>query len=204
MGTPAHTQRGLGRREALLDAACAVIARSGTRTLRIEDVAREAGVSIGLVYYYFESRDELISFAFEYANERTDAAFAKREQPEGTGLQRVVARLLRELADDPVVLESWMIWNEMTSGSFTQPRLRELLSDAYVGWTKEVAELLDEGRADGSVPGGIDATASAIRLTATMEGLGGRWRTGSIAQTDAHDLALVAIARELGVPVSLA
>ena len=60
MGTPAHTQRGLGRREALLDAACTLIARSGTRTLRIEDVAREAGVSIGLVYYYFESREELL------------------------------------------------------------------------------------------------------------------------------------------------
>jgi AcrR family transcriptional regulator len=199
MVSSTKTARQAERREALLDAACTVIARSGTRTLRIEDVARAAGVSIGLVYYYFESRDELISFAFEYANERTDAAFAKREQPEGTGLERAVARLLREIADDPVVLESWMIWNEMTAGSFTQPRLRELLSDAYVGWAKEVAELLDEGRADGSVPASIDPAASSIRLTATMEGLGGRWRTGSIAQTDAHDLALVAIARELGV-----
>lgn len=178
MVSSTRSNRKTERREALLDAACVVIARSGTRTLRIEDVAREAGVSIGLVYYYFESRDELISFAFEYANERADAKFARREQPAGTGLERTVARLLREIADDPVVLESWMIWNEMTAGAFTQPRLRELLSDAYLGWTREVAELLDAGRADGSVPDDIDATASAVRLTATMEGLGGRWRTG--------------------------
>ena len=138
MGTPAHTQRGLGRREALLDAACTLIARSGTRTLRIEDVAREAGVSIGLVYYYFQSREELLELAFEHANQRTDAAFGQQVQPAGTGLERMVARLLREIADDPVAHESWMIWIEMTSGSFTQPRLRELLNDAYEGWTAEV------------------------------------------------------------------
>ena len=65
-----------------------------------------------------------------------------------------------------------MIWIEMTSGSFTQPRLRSLLSDAYEGWTAEVAELLDEGQADGSVPATIDPVASSVRLTATHGGPG--------------------------------
>ena len=199
MGTAANTQRGIGRRETLLDAACTVIARSGARTLRVEDVAREAGVSIGLVYYYFEGREELISLAFEYVNERTEAAFARHGQPTGTGLERAVGRLLRELTNEPEAQEAWMIWIEMTSGSFTQPRLQTLLSDAYEGWTAEVADLLAAGQADGSVPGDVDPVASSVRLTATMEGLGTRWMTGSIAQTDARLLALGGIERELGV-----
>jgi AcrR family transcriptional regulator len=197
--------RKAGRRETLLDATCTLIARTGTRTLRIEDVAREAGVSIGLVYYYFDSRDELIASAFEHANQRAAEEFAlRRKAVTGTGLQQVVERLLSEFADDENAAENWMVWIEMTAGSATQPRLREMLNEAYASWTAEVFELLEDGRADGSVPLDVNSHESALRLTASMDGLGSRMMTGAFGQPLARALALETIERELGVTITTA
>lgn len=47
------------RREAIVDAAEAVFARSGFETAKMEDVARQARVSRALVYLYFGGKNEL-------------------------------------------------------------------------------------------------------------------------------------------------
>ena len=65
MAQPARAE---DRQEAILHAACRVIVRDGAHDLRVEDVAREAGVSPALVYYYFDTRARLLGDAFEHAD----------------------------------------------------------------------------------------------------------------------------------------
>lgn len=48
------------RTRQILDAAAAVFARLGLHQARIEDIAAEAGLSKGLVYRYFSSKDALV------------------------------------------------------------------------------------------------------------------------------------------------
>jgi AcrR family transcriptional regulator len=48
-------------RDAILDAALAVLERDGLRGSRMEDVAAEAGVSRQSVYYHFRSREEVLA-----------------------------------------------------------------------------------------------------------------------------------------------
>ena len=47
------------RRRQILDAAVRVFARQGFHTCRVSDIADEAGVAYGLVYHYFDSKDEI-------------------------------------------------------------------------------------------------------------------------------------------------
>jgi len=54
----------LPRREAILDAALALIAERGTEQLTHRSVAEAAGVPLGSTTYYFASRDELVREAF--------------------------------------------------------------------------------------------------------------------------------------------
>ena len=61
------------REEAILVAACRVIAQSGAAGLRMSEVAREAGVSSALLHYYFATRHELLVRAFAFADSRVDA-----------------------------------------------------------------------------------------------------------------------------------
>lgn len=62
------TRPGYGEgRQALIDAAIRVVARSGLRGLTYRSVAGEAGVTQGLVAHHFGSRRELIKATFEQA-----------------------------------------------------------------------------------------------------------------------------------------
>jgi hypothetical protein len=60
----------VSRRDSILKAAATSIARVGVRGLRVDEVAREAGVSLGLVYYHFTDRAGLLAETFKFLNDR--------------------------------------------------------------------------------------------------------------------------------------
>jgi TetR/AcrR family transcriptional regulator, fatty acid metabolism regulator protein len=52
------------KRRQILDAAVRVFAHKGFHTSRVGDIAEEAGVAHGLLYHYFESKDQLLETVF--------------------------------------------------------------------------------------------------------------------------------------------
>ena len=52
------------RRRQILDAAIRVFARQGFNACRVSDIAREANVAYGLVYHYFDSKDQVLNELF--------------------------------------------------------------------------------------------------------------------------------------------
>ena len=52
------------RRRQILDAAVRVFARQGFHTCRVSDIADEAGVAYGLVYHYFQSKEQVLDTLF--------------------------------------------------------------------------------------------------------------------------------------------
>jgi len=65
------TQRDLQaetRRGQLLDIALALFAERGVENVSIKDLAAEAEVAQGLIYYYFQSKDDLLVAVFERHN----------------------------------------------------------------------------------------------------------------------------------------
>lgn len=53
------------RRKQILAAAVGVFAERGYHAVRVQDVAREAGVAYGLVYHYFGSKSALLQVVFD-------------------------------------------------------------------------------------------------------------------------------------------
>ena len=53
------------KREAILEAAIVVFARSGYHRARVSDIAREAGIAYGLVYHYCKNKEEILPTIFE-------------------------------------------------------------------------------------------------------------------------------------------
>lgn len=56
----AHHTRVQVRSQQLLEAAARLMARDGSEAVSMQSVAREAGVSVGLIYRYFGGKDELL------------------------------------------------------------------------------------------------------------------------------------------------
>jgi len=65
------------RKQQILEAALTVYAGNGYAHTEIEDVAQEAGLARGLIYYYFKSKRELFQALFDWVCERTRVVVRK-------------------------------------------------------------------------------------------------------------------------------
>ena len=61
--TPPGRVRG-DKRDRILEAAIRVFARTGYHRARVSDIASEAGIAYGLVYHYFDTKEDLLASLF--------------------------------------------------------------------------------------------------------------------------------------------
>jgi AcrR family transcriptional regulator len=185
------------REEAILAATCRVIAQSGAAGLRMSEVAREAGVSSALLHYYFATRRELLARAFAFADARVDAYVLALVGSDGSAHDRLETLLTAYLSAEAVVTEDWVVWSELWRSARFDATLRELLHEADREWVGQVAALLRDGIADGSVDASIEVDDTAVRLISLVDGLGTRVLAGVLEREDARRLIEGSLVTEL-------
>jgi TetR/AcrR family transcriptional regulator, fatty acid metabolism regulator protein len=89
------------KRRHLLDAAVRVFARKGFHASRVGDIAEEAGVAHGLLYHYFDSKDQVLEAVF---HENWSVLLARIANVEET--DEPAADQLRHIA--AIVLRTWL------------------------------------------------------------------------------------------------
>ncbi|GAA1959988.1 TetR/AcrR family transcriptional regulator [Catenulispora subtropica] len=190
------------KRELILQAAVGMIAQSGVRGLRVEEIAAKAGASTGLIYYHFKDRAGLLRATLDYINDRAerytaqalDAAAASADGPRAV-LEQV---LLLELQDTDEVRENSTAWGELRASAIFETELRERLEGATQGWVAETAERVAAAQRSGQARADVDPHDVGERLTALVEGLSERWLSGTLSLERARDLLRGAIVAELG------
>jgi AcrR family transcriptional regulator len=184
------------RRTVILEAAARLIARRGVRGLRVEELAAEAAVSTGLIYYHFKDRSGILRATLEFISDRAGRYTADKVAESAPAEPRGVLEetLLLEFQDTEIVRENSTAWGELRASAMFDDTLRAGLEEAPRVWNEEITELI--AAVLPAVPGGA-AYASAQRLTALVEGLSGRWLSGGITVEAARDLILDAVDAEL-------
>ncbi|MEW2486773.1 helix-turn-helix domain-containing protein [Streptomyces sp. NPDC048411] len=180
----------------ILEAAARVIARRGVRGLRVEELAAEAGVSTGLIYYHFKDRTGILRHTLEFINDRAERYTTARD-PDAEPLgprEELEQILLLELQDTAEVRENSSAWGELRASAVFDPVLREDLARATLVWVQEVAALLGQVQPMASA---AMLAAAAERLTALLEGLSMRWLSGGLRVDHARALMQGAIEAEL-------
>lgn len=169
----------------IVAATCRVIGRLGMHEFRVEDVAIEASVSPALVYYYFNTRDQLIRRAFEFADARSSVNTA----PEGAnGAEQVRLALMNEVGGSAEARENWVIWGETAAAAVFDDDLRKSLTSWAESWVGGIAELIRKGQKDGSIDAAVDAEDAAEFLTSVVDSMGWRWLIGGITLDRAHEI----------------
>lgn len=153
------------RRQALVVAAEAVLAREGVGGTSVRAICGEAGVSPGLLRHYFEGVDDLIAAAYEAVGQRIDAALEAAVAAAGPDPRaRLLAYLSASFAPpvlDPRLLAAWIgFWSLVK----TKPRMAAIHAASYAGFRARLEGLLREA-------GARETRLAAIALTATVDGL---------------------------------
>jgi AcrR family transcriptional regulator len=156
------------RRQAIVDATLAVARRQGLGATTVRDVAAEMGTSSGLIHHYFESMDDVLAAAFEYAA--------------GLDLARARERIAAE--SDPVAqldgfIESYapaqsdwtmQLWLDAWAEAARRPALQRVSRALNREWQGLVRAIIDDGVATGAFEC-ADADAAAWRLLSVLDGL---------------------------------
>jgi AcrR family transcriptional regulator len=183
------------RRTAILEAAARMISVRG-RGLRVEEIAAEADVSTGLIYYHFDDRSGLLRETLDYVNERASSYTRGKVSGDEPAVKELGTRLLSELNDADEVVENSLVWGELRASATFEPDLQDALRATTKSWSKEIAAVIERAREEGDARVGA-SLAAAERLTALLEGLSERCHSGSLSRRRARSLLREAIDNEL-------
>jgi len=159
------------RRRQLIDATMKCIARKGMGSTTLGDVAKEAGLSQGIVNLHFKSKDNLLketlsTLAGEY-RDKFDKALERSDPRPADKLLALMEHDIRPSICNQRKLAIWFaFWGEVKS----RPTYRRLC-DEWDGYYDEVvASLCEELIADGGYQN-IEATTAANALASMTNGL---------------------------------
>jgi AcrR family transcriptional regulator len=148
--------------EALISSAMMLFARQGYAHTSTRSIARDAGISTGLMYHYFDDKESLLRAVFEHCMATLSATFvdALEGGEPGARLDRLLRAIFDTLARDAAF---WSLFYMLR----TQPAIMSLLGDDFRLWTERLrniftAELQTRGRADPEM--------DALLLYALVEG----------------------------------
>lgn len=157
------------RREELLAAAAKVFARKGFAATRVSDLAQAAGLSHGLVYHYFPSKDAVYAAILEDAFERARADVAALSG--GRTLERLSLALERALArirerPEVMLLVAQAHLSEAVP-SVCRARVREFAASTY----RDLVLALRRAQDEGDVMDDAPAEELATSLMGLLRGL---------------------------------
>jgi TetR/AcrR family transcriptional regulator, fatty acid metabolism regulator protein len=168
------------KRRLLLDAAVRVFARKGYHAARVGDIAEEAGVAYGLLYHYFDSKEDVLRSVFRETwraligtiKSVEQAGEAPREQ-----LRKVAEILLRSWRRDPDLVRVLVL--DVTRSPLLPGEMDEIAASFAA-----IQEIVERGQADGSIRPDLDARLASYIFYGAVEELLTGWVLGRLPDSE--------------------
>ncbi|MFL5908301.1 MAG: TetR/AcrR family transcriptional regulator [Solirubrobacterales bacterium] len=170
------------KRRAILDAAITVFARQGFHSARVSDVAAEAGVAYGLVYHYFDSKDQMLNELF---SERWALLLEASEEMRRSGasprdkLGGVASFIVESYRHEPELMKVIIVEVTRAANSFGRTHLPEI-RQAY----DLVAEIVSDAQEAGEFRDDVDSSFAAMLFYGAIEQLLSGWIFDLVPATD--------------------
>jgi AcrR family transcriptional regulator len=160
------------RRQAIVAATRAVMARQGIAATTVRDVAAELGTSSGLIHHYYSSMDDLLAEAFEQAA-RSDLLEVLAAVAQGRDAVDRLAiffdtydRGMRDGSGEFGI----QIWLDAWAEAARRPALRRTSRRLNEEWQNVLAGIIGDGIRAGEMRCD-DIDASAWRILSLLDGL---------------------------------
>jgi TetR/AcrR family fatty acid metabolism transcriptional regulator len=184
----AATRRAVDKRRIILDAAVRVFARQGFHTCRVSDIADEAGVAYGLVYHYFQSKDEVLDTLFlERWGVMVEAIaeIDRRDVPAHDKLHAVASFIVDSYRHDPELMKVIIVEVTRAANSFGAAHLGTI-SDAY----RQIQGIVEKAQASGEFRSTVPGQFAAMAFYGAIEQVLTGWIFGLLDEGDeAYELA---------------
>ena len=147
------------------------LARAGYSGLTMKTVAREAGVSQGILHYYFADKRAILVAALDAVtadlDRRVAAAQARGARDARARLRALVTACLRLALEER---EFWVVFVEFWGEMMHDARLREINAALYRRMRRQIGALVAEGIRAGTFRR-VDTVQAAAVILALLDGV---------------------------------
>jgi TetR/AcrR family transcriptional regulator, fatty acid metabolism regulator protein len=176
----ARADRQADRRRQILAAAVKVFAEKGFHESRVGDIAEEAGIAYGLVYHYFDSKEELLETIFRTTWTEMLARVREVEEagvPAAEAVRQVSALILRTWRRDPNLVR--VLVREVTRNQHVQQEIEEI-SEAMEAFER----IIRGGQESGEFRADLDSRLAAVVFYGALEEVLSGWVLGQLPDRD--------------------
>jgi AcrR family transcriptional regulator len=156
------------RKNQILEAAMRVFARSGFDKARMDDIVAESGLSKGTLYWYFDSKDEIISTILENMFDE-ELAHLKGMQKEGSASEKILAFTTQTIADLDEMRWLFPLTLEFYALALRQQNVEEVLRKYLHAYLEILTPIIQQGIDQGEFQTD-NAQDIAVEILALFEG----------------------------------
>jgi TetR/AcrR family transcriptional repressor of bet genes len=175
------------RRQQIIDAVVRTTTSGGLQAASFRSIAKEAGVSVRLVQYYFGTKDRLLTDTLLEVGKKAIGRISRAIDdlgPDPSPKEKITTILEQFLPLDHERWESMLVFIALRTASLTDHSLR---SSDKTGLDTSLIQIieteLERAVADGDARPGLDPHQESTMLVATMTGIA----NGLLAETLTHD-----------------
>lgn len=143
------------RREQIIDAAMRIFSQKGFSRATNKDIAREAGITPGLIYHYFESKEALLKALVEARSPvqmLRDLPTPMLAMPPESFLPYLVRQVLLRVEDEKFVQLIRVFLSEVEHNVSIRPLVMEVLHHAVGFVSNYLGAQMEQGRLQQSDP----------------------------------------------------
>lgn len=162
------------RSQSMLDATERVLARKGFDALTMGDVAKEARLSRGLVYVYFQDKVDLLNALAFRAQTEITARFQAAVDAHERGLDQIRAigrAYVRFAHERPVLFEALARFETRELDPAEAEHHAAAMLGASHGTMNLMLAAIAQGQADGSIRPALDLPKTAVTLWGFIHGM---------------------------------
>ena len=155
------------RHEQILEAAMTCFARRGFHQTTMQDISTEAGISVGLIYRYFESKEQVIaSMAKDYLSELQAKVDEARRLP---NIREALETVVWCDDADEIVAAAFVL--DLFSESGRNPHVRRLMSQVRGAQIRGLTSLIASSAVASQLAPSLTPTLAAEMIFHAVHGL---------------------------------
>ena len=166
--SPEHLE---ARRQQIIEAALECFARQGFHRTTMQDIVRETGLSLGAIYRYFKTKDEIIEAVSDQRHERERALIAAAVKH--GGLSAAFTQLGHDFLDslgDARQRKQRRLGIQIWAEALRNPRMLKLVRRGVDEPRRLLGDLLRAAQERGEIPRGFDPDAAARVIISVFHG----------------------------------
>jgi AcrR family transcriptional regulator len=157
------------RKKQILDSAMIVFSRKGFHQARMDDIVIQSGLSKGTIYWYFSSKDVIITQILDNLFERELASLGEIQNEEGSASERLLKFMRFSLNDLMPMLKHMPLTYEFYAFALREETVRNALKKYFRSYVELLIPIIQQGIDFGEFRT-INAGETAIAASAIFEG----------------------------------